>query len=90
MKFLMGQVVMTPSVEAVMMEHKVSWIDLLKRHSNCDWGVLDPEDVKANEDALKYGNRILSSYPIPNTDEKIWIISEADRSVTTLLLPSDY
>ena len=54
-----------------------------------DWGELDEEDVETNNYSVKQNLRILSSYTL-ETGVKVWIISEADRSVTTLLLPSEY
>ena len=68
-------------------------IKLLRLHRMGNWGVLDDEDWEANDNALANGGRILSAYPInPNepNGEKVWIITEADRSVTTYLLPSEY
>src|ERR1017187_6973060 len=61
----------------------------LARHGNGDWGELIPSDREANEYALKHGLRVLSAYTL-RTGEKIWIITEADRSRTTILLPSEY
>ena len=60
----------------------------LNRHAKCDWGDVCDEDKKANDFALDNKERILSSYEI--TGEKIWIITEWDRSVTTVLFPSEY
>ncbi|AMM27605.1 hypothetical protein [Acinetobacter pittii] len=62
--------------------------DLLHRHQRGDWGDLNEPDREANEQALIEDLRILSSYNFDN--EKIWIITEADRALTTILLPSDY
>lgn len=61
----------------------------LTRHARGDWGDLDPEDEQANERALIEGERILSAY---NSDDgtRFWIITESDRSATTILLPGDY
>lgn len=61
----------------------------LRRHVTGDWGELDAEDKKANEQAVRHGMRILSAY-VTTTGEKIWLITEADRSATTLLLPDEY
>jgi hypothetical protein len=61
----------------------------LTRHANGDWGEVDDHDRKANEHALEHGLRVLSAYTL-STGERIWIITEADRSVTTILLPSEY
>jgi hypothetical protein len=64
-------------------------LEFLSRHVRGDWGDLCPEDKTENELSLKHGFRLLSSYPVSET-EKLWIITEADRSVTTLLLPAEY
>ena len=63
--------------------------ELLARHITGDWGELDAEDQRANEDALVTDARILSAYVLPS-GVKLWIITEADRSATTLLLPDEY
>ena len=62
--------------------------DILGRHIYGDWGVVDAEDAKANDLAVENGGRLLSAYDIDDT--RIWIITEADRSVTTLMLPEEY
>lgn len=84
-----GRVVATPGALALLEQVHKSALDLLSRHLSGDWGDLDQEDKTENELSLKYGFRLLSSYQVSDTD-KIWIITEADRSVTTLLLPEDY
>lgn len=61
----------------------------LRRHMSCDWGDVCEEDWKANDRALRNGERLLSSYLTEN-GKKFWIITEADRSVTTILLPEEY
>jgi hypothetical protein len=61
---------------------------LLSRHVRGDWGDLDEQDKKENEFSVEKGFRILSTYGTGMT--KLWIITEADRSVTTLLLPDEY
>ncbi len=61
----------------------------LSRHLTGDWGDLDAEDVAGNEVSLREGFRLLSAYHLPD-GTRIWIITEADRSVTTLLLPDEY
>ncbi len=60
----------------------------LSRHASGDWGDLDAHDRRENERALKNGWRLLSSYPVG--EGRVWVITEADRSYTTLLLPSEY
>lgn len=62
---------------------------LITRHVSGDWGQLDAEDREANEQALVYGARLLSAYELA-TGERVWIITEADRSATTILLPREY
>jgi hypothetical protein len=65
---------------------------LLERHASGDWGEVPPEDARENERSLKYGFRIVSSYPVGGEadGERVWGITEADRSSTCLLLPSEY
>ena len=72
-------------------------IDLLRRHVRGDWGCIDPEDAASNAAALAEGNRIMSAYPIDAAkscagfgENCVWIITEADRSMTTVLLPDEY
>lgn len=60
----------------------------LGRHKYGDWGVVDASDAKANDLAVENGGRLLSAYDIDDT--RIWIITEADRSCTTILLPEEY
>jgi hypothetical protein len=61
----------------------------LARHAIGDWGDLEPTDVAENEHSVAHGFRLLSSYQT-SAGEKLWIITEADRSATTLLLPEEY
>ncbi|WP_218025598.1 hypothetical protein [Capsulimonas corticalis] len=63
--------------------------ELLERHRRCDWGEADAENWAANDSAARKGLRLLSSYRLAG-GAALWIITEADRSVTTLLLPSEY
>lgn len=62
---------------------------LLDRHLACDWSDMEPEDQESNREALTNGSRIFSSYRLAS-DTKIWVITESDRSCTTILLPSEY
>ena len=62
--------------------------DGLRRHASGDWGDLESQDILSNEDALKHNHRLLSAYG--KGDTRFWIITEWDRSVTTILLPEDY
>jgi hypothetical protein len=61
---------------------------LLERHQSGDWGDVPPEDACENEFSVRYGFRVLSSYQVAG--ERLWVITERDRSATTLLLPSEY
>lgn len=66
----------------------------LNRHSECDWGDISSSDSKMNDDSLTIGGRLLSAYNIDASfnigEPKIWVITEADRSATTVLYPSEY
>lgn len=62
---------------------------LLSRHHTGDWGDIDPEDQATNDASLRHGHRVISRYRL-NPHDTLWIITEADRSVTTLLLPDEY
>lgn len=87
--FPMGRPAITPSAEAALNAVGIHPIKLLARHIHGDWGNLSVEDLAANELALLTGKRLLSSYTLPD-GEKVWIITEADRSATTILLPDEY
>lgn len=84
----LGQVVATPAVLALLERHNLTLAQFLGRHATCDWGDVPPEDAAANDRAITAGNRVLSAYPVGN--ERIWIITEGDRSSTCVLLPSEY
>ena len=88
-RFSMGLVVATPGALRALEESGDHVLDLLFRHVAGDWGDLDEEDKAENELSLREGFRLLSAYTL-KSGEKIWIITEADRSVTTLLLPDEY
>lgn len=88
--FPLGQVVATPGALSLLEENNLNPSDFLTRHVKGDFGDLCNEDKKANQDALVDGARIFSSYFINDQKDKLWIITEADRSVTTLLLPEEY
>lgn len=89
-RFELGQVVATPGALEALEKAGVSAHRLLYRHVTGDWGDLSDDDKHANDRALLEDTRLLSAYTLPGTDEKIWIITEWDRSYTTLLLPKDY
>ncbi len=93
--FELGQIVSTPAALAACTPDYV--LSCLRRHARGNWGCVCKDDWLTNEEALKEGNRILSAYPIDASkpskgsgENTIWIITEADRSVTTILLPSEY
>lgn len=92
-KFELGQTVMTRGVKALCEENASFFsrmIDCLHRHQSGDWGELSDDDKEMNDRALdkEYPDRILSAYKIDEV--KIWIITEWDRSSTTVLLPEEY
>lgn len=88
-RFKLGRVVATPgALQAIEVSGDLP-IVLLSRHLHSDPGALDQEDVAANEQAIECGFRILSAYLLVD-GTKLWILTEADRSATTLLLPSEY
>lgn len=87
--FPLGQLVATPGALQLLEQHNIVPMQLITRHRSGDCGDIDPADAKSNAEALRYGARILSSYRLAE-GRKIWIITEADRSATTILLPSEY
>ena len=87
--FPLGEVVSTPGALEAMQAANVSPLALLHRHLRGDWGNLDKHDKQLNDLAIKNGSRIFSAYELTPTI-KIWLITEADRSATTFLLPSEY
>lgn len=87
--FPAGQIVATPGALALLEQANQSPLEFLARHLRGDWGDLCQDDKTENELSLKSGFRLMSSYQVTDT-EKLWVITEADRSVTTLLLPAEY
>lgn len=87
--FPLGHIVATPGALKTMEEVGQDALDLLNRHVTGDWGDLGEEDKQENQLSVKEGFRILSAYTLESGD-RIWIITEADRSVSTFLLPSEY
>ena len=84
--FPLGQVVITANASLRLATEMV--ITALRRHASGDWGDVPPENAIANNEALHRGGRVLSAFG--KDDGRFWIITEADRSVTTVLLPQDY
>ncbi len=84
----LGRVLATPGALKVLGESGGHPFDYLARHAAGDWGELCAFDRRQNEIALRDGYRVLSSYPVG--EKSVWIITEANRSVTTILLPEEY
>jgi hypothetical protein len=97
-RFELGQLCYTPGAHSLLQDHRISPFQLLARHVTGDWGDICEEDSRANEEALETDARVMSVYGLlPSTQAieskavaKVWVITEADRSVTTLLLPEEY
>ena len=98
-RFALGQVVATPSTLRLLQQTSTDAMAILMRHATGDWGDVCAEDAKENELSVTEGFRLMSVYALPLGDqvatdgdgrERVWLITEADRSVTTLLLPRDY
>jgi hypothetical protein len=93
--FPLGQLVATPAAMEALSESGVDIIDLVQRHIGKDWGDLSDEDKRLNDDALHNGSRILSAYILPDSDARIWIITDAadeegKRAATTVMLSAEY
>jgi hypothetical protein len=86
-KFPLGQTVITPNALERLTQADV--LGALKRHAEGDWGDVCDEDRQENDLSLREGFRLLSVYH-SGSGEKFWIITEADRSATTVLMPEDY
>ncbi|QOQ80593.1 MULTISPECIES: hypothetical protein [Comamonas] len=87
--FALGQLLATPGALELLQTHKLTALPFVLRHVSGDWGDICAEDRQANADALQYGYRLMSVYELSKA-ERLWIITEADRSSTTLLLPEEY
>jgi hypothetical protein len=85
-RFRLGQLVITTNASRGLAFVEV--LTALRRHASGDWGDLCPEDTLANNNALQHGGRLFSAYG--QGENRFWVITEADRSVTTVLLPNDY
>jgi hypothetical protein len=88
-KFPLGRVVATPGALKALEDAHQNPFEFLERHQAGDWGELCEEDKKENEFSVLHGFRILSAYRTRN-NVKLWVITEADRSSTCLLLPCEY
>lgn len=87
--FPLGQIVATPGALAALEKAGQQPHEFLSRHVHGEWGNVPDEDRRENEFSLEHGFRLLSSY-CTAANETVWVITEADRSVTTLLLPEEY
>lgn len=88
MLFKPGSLLATPAAINYLTEHDVSLIELIDQHINGDWGDLCSSDKKLNDQAVRNGSRIVSAYTVAG--EKLYVITEWDRSITKVLLASDY
>lgn len=88
--FQLGQLVATPGAIQLMQDTNTTSWSLFSRHMNGDWGCVCKDDAKANNDSIKDGLRILSVYKLGPYQTKVYVITEADRSSTCILLPSEY
>ena len=88
-RFPLGLLVMTPGARDAIAEADQAPYEFLARHAAGDWGELSDDDKRENELSLMEGFRILSAYRTAK-GEKLWVITEADRSATTILLPEEY
>lgn len=86
-KFSLGRVLATPVALERIPEEEI--VAAIHRHHRGDWGVVCPEDAAANNEALTVGERLFSAYE-SSAGDRFWIITEADRSATTILLPEEY
>ena len=87
--FELGQTVMTIGAQEVLEESNQTANEFLARHQKGDWGIVGKEDWKENDFSVTAGFRILSAYKT-SKGEKLWCITESDRSATTILLPEEY
>ena len=87
--FKLGQIMATPGALAAMEEAGQAAWELVSRHVQGDWGEVGAEDAEANARSVEDGSRILSAYHL-KTGERLWVLTEADRSSTCILLPDEY
>jgi hypothetical protein len=88
--FPLGRIVATPGALSLLAATATDPAQLLSRHASGDWGEVPPEDARENELSVRKGFRILSSDHVGEQGARVWIITEADRSSTCLLLPEEY
>lgn len=88
--FPLGQIVATPGALDLLERTGFNASALLHRHQHGDWGTVCTEDAQSNVQAVPLRARILSAYELGSRRERLWVITEADRRATTLLLPTEY
>jgi hypothetical protein len=88
--FCLGQIFATPGAIDLLSRTDTDHERLLNCHQHGDWGAVNAQDARSNDRAVIYGTRILSAYELGNCRERLWVITEADRRGTTLLLPVEY
>jgi hypothetical protein len=88
-RFGLGQLYCTPGARTALNEAQTDGLALVVRHVTGDWSEMEAADQQANQRAVEEGGRIFSAYHL-STGVKLWIITEADRGATTLLLPAEY
>ena len=89
-RFPVGQLTMTRGALVELTRANTNPLQLISRHVSGDWGELDAFDKQQNENALQHDLRLLSKYRLSPTNEPVYVITEADRSYTTILLPEEY
>ena len=87
--FPLGHVVATPGAIDALAAAGLTAAEFLRRHQSGDYGVVNDDDRKANDDAVRCGERVFSAYLLSD-GTRLWCITEADRSSSTLLLPDEY
>ena len=88
--FPLGHLVATPGAIDALAATGQTPAEFLVRHQCGDYGCVNDEDKKANDDAVRCGERVFSAYMLNDDETKLWLITEADRSSTCLLLPDEY
>lgn len=88
-RFALGQTFITPGADEALQMAGQTAIEFLRRHMSCDWGDVTEDDLHENELSLMEGYRLLSAYETVK-GQRLWIMTEADRSSTTILLPEEY
>lgn len=89
-RFSLGQIVATPAALNAFADAGIHPAELIGRHAAGDWGDVSAADALLNNQAQATGLRILSSYKLTKSGYRVWIITEADRTATTILLPEEY